>query len=875
MVIRSFLYGIILSTIFHCSVKAQSRMPVPNDKLGEVVLNGRNYLMFPFSEYVIRSDWAMPVVWKYKPFKDIKENETVIAPPAYGEDYTAWLKKMKVYQSFMRTHLNDTSALDLQITLERDKKVRLHYKRVLNDMRLQPGDEIVFNGTAKNNHGKTRFTVDLIYIRIGQELSHAIVKTVLMDSLVVTNQPSWLHIAFKLPNFDIKQLMVQPVVYISTNEDRPIVMSIQNLTLSVSATAANKLVYDKERDSFYPAQPQADTRLYDRREMQWTKSNFISGFAYLWDSDFWDAKNQVFTVQKYCDKMKKEFGGFQSVLVWYSYPNIGIDQRNTWQFLNSIPGGMKAITAMVSDFHKNNVKVYFPYTPWEIDTQRTDTLADGEHWGRIISQIDADGLFFDTFYDGGDFQQYLDKYKKGVSIGTEHHPSLQNIQGHNAVTTSWGQTIMPYNNNGISRVKWLIPGHIQWRINRNEHDRQNSLAYSWINGQGILVWENIFGWMNIWNAKDRQTLRKINAIYNMFGYLYTSDTWQPYLPSGDIDIHLSSWSGKGMKIWNIISDKEMPAKMIDISIDSKTDNFYDLWTGEKLVTKKGILTIAFKRFGCVLQISGKPSTSLIGLLRQQQQESIKNIDGEDNYTHFASAKLPLPPPALSASNEKNSADLLPITAGNYALTARHLRREGNCYPDEDASNNDDYHTAKNAFGKEVIVHKTTITIPELKIMPRVVTNAQYDLFIRSSNYKPTDTTNYLAHWHGETCPDSIKNLPVVYVSLEDARSYAKWAGMRLPTEWEWQVAGQNNGKQFIYNQVWEWNESERADGHNSFVTLRGGCKDWQLKTSDWYFPGTPNNQKPGGAQTLDSHCKYYLMHAGYDRAGTIGFRCLR
>ena len=31
--------------------------------------------------------------------------------------------------------------------------------------------------------------------------------------------------------------------------------------------------------------------------------------------------------------------------------------------------------------------------------------------------------------------------------------------------------------------------------------------------------------------------------------------------------------------------------------------------------------------------------------------------------------------------------------------------------------------------------------------------------------------------------------PVTHVELADARAYAAWAGMRLPTEDEWQVAG--------------------------------------------------------------------------------------
>jgi iron(II)-dependent oxidoreductase len=834
------------------------------------------YLTFPFSEYVIRSDWAMPIVWKYRPFADIKENETVIAPPAPGQNWETWYKRMKEYQAYLRSHLNDTSALYLQMTVSKGKSVRLHYKRVLNEMRLKPNDKITFDGYAKDSIGVSKFRIGLMYIKIGQEKSHAVIKTQTVDSTIITTNWTSLHHEFRLPKFDTATVMVQPVVYFDSDNTTPVQVQIKDLKFSIPANKFNNKIYEKMQASFYPKSKAIDLQLYDRKEMQWTKSNFISGFAYLWDQDFWDADKKVFTVQKYCDKMKKQFGGFQSVLFWYSYPNLGIDQRNTWDFLNDLPGGINSLKAIVKTFHDNGVKVYFPYTSWEIDTHKTNNLTDPQHWAKVIGETDADGLFFDVFFDAGDFQKDLDKVKKGISIGTEHHPSLQNIQSYNGLTTSWGQTIQPYHNNGISRAKWLIPAHMQWKINRNELNRQNSMAYSWINGQGILIWENVFGYMNPWNVADRKDLRKINAIYQQFAGLYTSDSWKPYLPTEDAKVHLSSWENNDYKIWNIITDSVNAVKQVAITTNDVSMQYYDLWNGEKLAVINNQVAVPINRFACVVGIKGTTTLAFNALISKQNAETALALPVTDPHMAYLDDKFAKNPTQINIKTKKiNVGKLLTVSAGTYTLLTKHFMREGGCFPDADAKNNNAYHLERNSFGKELIVHHEQINTPGFSIMAKVVTNGQFDEFIKATNYKPADDHNFLKHWNGGKCADSIKSKPVVYVSLDDARAYAAWAGTRLPNEWEWQLAGQQNNGDFIFNEVWEWNESERYDGHNHFVTLRGGCATWMLQTSDWYFPGTPNNKKPGGQQPLDSHCKYYIMKAGYDRAATIGFRCLR
>ncbi len=85
-----------------------------------------------------------------------------------------------------------------------------------------------------------------------------------------------------------------------------------------------------------------------------------------------------------------------------------------------------------------------------------------------------------------------------------------------------------------------------------------------------------------------------------------------------------------------------------------------------------------------------------------------------------------------------------------------------------------------------------------------VTNRQYREFLEATGYQPNDTANFLKHWTNNQIPKGQENYPVMYVTLEDAKAYAKWAGKRIPTEIEWQYAAQTekatNGHGYRKNQ---------------------------------------------------------------------------
>lgn len=203
--------------------------------------------------------------------------------------------------------------------------------------------------------------------------------------------------------------------------------------------------------------------------------------------------------------------------------------------------------------------------------------------------------------------------------------------------------------------------------------------------------------------------------------------------------------------------------------------------------------------------------------------------------------------------------------------------------------------------KRVITFERPVELPAYALGLTPVTNAQFAEFLRVARYRPAQPENFLKHWTNGAPPAGREEHPVVYVSLEDARAYAKWAGRRLPTEEEWQYAAQgpalrrypwgnemkpaccNDGQSGgttpvrafpqgrspfgcfdLCGNTWEWTESERHDGRTRFCVLKGGSF-YKARGSGWYADGGP---KPSYFAA-----KFLLMWPGLDRCATIGFRC--
>ncbi len=196
---------------------------------------------------------------------------------------------------------------------------------------------------------------------------------------------------------------------------------------------------------------------------------------------------------------------------------------------------------------------------------------------------------------------------------------------------------------------------------------------------------------------------------------------------------------------------------------------------------------------------------------------------------------------------------------------------------------------------------STLHLPSYYIDRTEVTNREYKAFLDATGYEPVWPENFLKHWTDGSYPSGMADHPVVWVSLEDARAYAEWAGKRLPTEAEWQKAAQGtDGRTWPWGglfdpqkantdsdgtlpvgsfpdgaspygildmagNVWEWTDSWQTDGYHEYSWLRGGSY-FHAKGSLWYMQGGP--------VAVYQRTKFWHMTPALNRTPTIGFRCV-
>jgi formylglycine-generating enzyme required for sulfatase activity len=651
-----------------------------------------------------------------------------------------------------------------------------------------------------------------------------------------------------------------------------------------------------------------DDFLYREPALLWTQSSFVQPQMMIHDRKFYDPSTRAYTVDRYLDDVNKRYGGIDSVLIWHTYSNIGIDSRNQYDLFRDLPGGVAGVKQMVDDFHKHNVRVLFPIMLWDQGTH-DEGVSDAEAISRELTSVGADGINGDTL-EGipHNFRAASDSKGHPLALEPELGPGSEEMLAYNSLTWGyWSYNFVP----SVSRFKWLEPRHMVNISNRWAHDHTDDLQEAFFNGVGFESWENIWGIWNQMTPRDAEALRRTATIERSVAPLLISPQWEPHFPMQQFGIFASEWPGKTETLWTIVNRNGYGASGRQMLVPYQADaHFFDLWHGVELHPERegNFSVIAFdiesNGFGAILEETGQ-DPKLDSLLAGMRTLSAHPLAEFSHEWHSI-------PQQLAPIEKTKAADrMVRIPEADYVFRVNGIEIEG--------QNDDgvDFQYPWESSARRYHEHKIHIGSFWMDKFP--VTNADYKRFLDATHYHPADDHNFLKDWSNGNYPDGWGNKPVTWVSLEDARAYAHWAGKRLPREWEWQYAAQgtdgrlypwgnlwpqpplpgpdgivqiapagvyvpfpNKGRDAqpasdvdahpsgaspfgvmdMVGNVWQWTD-EYVDEHTRAAVMRGGSH-YQPQGSRWYFPQ---------AYKLSQHGKYLLMAPSIDRSGTIGFRC--
>jgi len=571
-----------------------------------------------------------------------------------------------------------------------------------------------------------------------------------------------------------------------------------------------------------------------------------------------------------------------------------------------MPGGVEGVRQMVADFHRRGVRVLFPMMMWDEGTHQPD-----QSWpdaiAALMKQIDADGINGDT-QDGVplSFSLAAEKIGHPLAFQPEGSPSDEALSWN---VMTWGQYNRPFIPM-VDRFKWLETRHMVNISDRWNTDKTDDLQFAFFNGVGWESWENIWGIWNGINPRDAEATRRVATIERSVAPFLVSPDWEPLYPMHNYGVYASRWPIGSDTVWTIVNRTGylLGGRQMDVPLTPGM-RYFDLYHGTELKpelkpeTDGQTVVLSFdleaNGYGAILATSRQPSGAIKALMQRMATMTKEPLVTYSHEPTILPQSIVAIPPTKPAA--QTPAGMIRIPGGQFVFKVIGTEIEGAANPGVDVQY--PWEDSPRRF------HERSMQIASFFIDKFPVTNAQFKQFLNTTYYAPKDSLDFLRDWKDGSFPQGWENRPVTWVSLEDARAYAKWAGKRLPHEWEWQLAAQGTdgrvypwgnqvqpanipapdfastlprtmrgpdpvdahpagespyGVMDMVGNVWQWTD-EFTDEHTRAAIVRGG-EYYQPQGSIWYFPDTIRN---------DEHSKVLLMAPGYDRSGGVGFRCVQ
>lgn len=704
-----------------------------------------------------------------------------------------------------------------------------------------------------------------------------------------------------------------------------------------------------------------DNSLFEREDLKWMRHTYVMHIMMNWDKFYYDYKDGKHHLDDFIRRGKRLYGGDDVISIWPTWPTLGLDQRNQFDLFRDLPGGTRQLRDLSAMLHRNDVKFFVCYNPWDESTRNENHFSG---LSDLIAETAADGVVLDTKGESSkELQEAADKVRKGVIMYSEGMAVPKDMAGipsgrvHNAL----------YYAPMLNLNKLIKPEFAIYRVAELFKERiQREFATSFFNGYGTEI--NIMApGQPDWVEEQYRYFGRTSRILRENTYNFTARGWQPLIATTTDSVWVNKWPREDKTVYTIYSIRPEGYKGLLFEVEPREGyHFVDLWHHRLLqpvqeggrwlidaetgafhkrylgtnnegevdcIAQLPLLIRAHRRGdGLTLQTGNrgtevrvwagapaydkKPLTLKPGSHQLRISEHFGRFEGDlviqllDNGILMDETILTIKP------GEGRRVSMVEKTAAAHSLPVGMVRIPAGTFTFK-ATNGDEFIP----YPKEDL--DSTFQMPSFYMDKFPVTNAEFKKFMDATKYRPSDTANFLKHWTKGKIKAGEEQFPVVYVSYEDAKAYAKWAGKRLPTELEWQYAAQTPalnewpwkqatpvtrkvqyvtatlstsalegidsavcnlgdgrlypvgkysqganpyGLQDLVGSVWQLTNDEYMNGSYRYIILKGGSY-FKPSSSWWYVQGGPR----------ELHYRQHLLRVsqGFERNATVGFRLVK
>lgn len=699
-----------------------------------------------------------------------------------------------------------------------------------------------------------------------------------------------------------------------------------------------RFLYDLER---------FDDALFRRPDLGWVRRAYLMILQFAWDRTYYDSGAKAYAFDRSLTAWDRSLGPVDIFTIWPTWPRLGLDARNQWDMYRDLPGGLQELRRQADLAHKLGKKYFISYNPWDESTRHEDHIAGMES---MLRTLDADGVVLDTRGESSrEFQAAADRVKPGIIMYSEGMAVPRDMPGI-VVGRVHDALYMPP---PLNLNKYMKPDFAIFRVLQlAEGPLHRESAVSFFNGYGSEI-NTMRPGRPDWIGEDLAYLGRTTKLLRENSTAFLDMGWEPLVPTLRDGLWANRWKDGAKTVWTVYSLRPEGFKgpLVEAEVPAGS-HLVSLWNHEELepaardgktyapveVAAFDAAALGTRREGhvdCVavmpellrvaadgervtFEAPGAPAGSRIAVSAgnpsyaqapatfgterrtialhdhfgfREEKFVVQLFDPKGELLDERVVRLPLATPRLVSKAERTAPaksapkGMVEIPAGTFVFKT--------------AGNPDD--------ANPIIPYPDTAKPRRLEMrrffMDRTpVTNAEFAAFLAASGYAPADRSNFLKHWVDGKPPAGEADHPVLWVSLEDARAYAKWAGKRLPAEAEWQYAAQGrDGQPFPWGEAMEPGRCNNKLNHTTSVTAfpKGaspfGVLDmvgnaWQMmddvyddgvyrfgiiRGGSFYAPEKSQWYVKSGPLAVDRVQILLLVAPGLDRCGTVGFRCVK